>query len=309
MTATTLARTTDISRDQWLELRRQGIGSSDAAAVAGLNPWRSPLAVYLDKIGQSEEEEENLRMWLGREMEPIVAKRFAIETGIKVRRRNAILQHPDYPWMLANIDRELVGERAILECKTTGFFNREKWIDDETPDEYAIQVYHQLAVTGYNYGYIAVLIDNQEFVYKRIERDEDIIQNLIAIEQRFWEEHIVPRVPPSPIGYASDDTALLTMYPEAEDIEVELPVSLATLVDQYQRAHADEKDAKQRKDRAAQQIKAALGKHARGRVGDYRVRWAPVLSARFDTKRFKDDHPDLYEQYVTTSTIRRFGIA
>jgi len=118
--ANVLVATKDMPRETWLEYRKQGIGGSDVAAIAGLNPWRSPMAVWLEKTGQIEPQKENEAMYWGAALEDIVAQEFSKRTGLKVHRKNFMLQHPEYPFMLANIDREILDPdkgRGILECK------------------------------------------------------------------------------------------------------------------------------------------------------------------------------------------------
>lgn len=111
------ADTRDMSHSAWLEARRAGIGGSDAAAILGASPWATPLSVWADKQGLTAEKPDTIAMRFGRDAEEIVARWFAEDTGKTVARCNAILQHPEHPFMLANIDRQIRGERAGLECK------------------------------------------------------------------------------------------------------------------------------------------------------------------------------------------------
>ena len=148
MSAEVLVNTKDMERQEWLEWRRKGIGGSDAAAILGLNPYCSPFDVYLDKIGAKEEQPDNEAMRQGRDFEDYVAMRFTEATGKKVRRRNAVLQHPEYPFILGNIDRLVVGEHAGLECKTTSVLNKAKFNQGEFPDTYYVQCMHYMPVTG-----------------------------------------------------------------------------------------------------------------------------------------------------------------
>src|SRR5690606_30783967 len=127
-------------------------------------------------------------------------REFSLRTGLKVRRRNAILQHQQYEWMIANIDREVVGVREGLECKTTSAFNAGEWKNDEIPAPYIVQCQHYMAVTGYSAWWIAVLIGGNKFVYKRIERDDELIEQLIELEKDFWENHVMKNVPPEMDG-------------------------------------------------------------------------------------------------------------
>src|SRR5437868_8208262 len=123
-----LVKTYDLDRDQWLTVRKTGIGSSDAGAAVGLNPYKSQLELWLEKTGRdgglpkTDPNDETSPMYWGTLLEPIVAAHYTRRTGNRVRRINAVLQHPREPWMLANIDREVVGaaDVQILECKTAG---------------------------------------------------------------------------------------------------------------------------------------------------------------------------------------------
>lgn len=173
-------------RNEWLEARRQGIGGSDVAAILGLSDWESPYSIWADKLGYLPEKEENEAMRQGRDFEDYVARRFCEATGKKVRRVNRILKHPEQYFMLANIDRDVVGENAGLECKTTSVMNLKKFRHGEYPENYYCQCMHYMAVTGASKWYLAVLILNKGFHIFEIERDEEEIQALIAAERCFW---------------------------------------------------------------------------------------------------------------------------
>ena len=159
--------TKTLDRNNWLAYRKQGIGSSDAAAAVGLNPYQSALALWLNKTGRDENltqpdpDDEDSPCYWGNVLEPIVAMQYSRRTGNRVRRINAVLQHPDpqYAWMLANIDREVVGnsEVQILECKTAGIHGSRLW-KQGVPEYVQLQVQHQLAVTGTQAADVAVLL-------------------------------------------------------------------------------------------------------------------------------------------------------
>ena len=195
-----LATTIGLGRDVWLGIRRQGIGGSDAAAILGLNPYSSAFSVYMDKLGLAPEIPETEAMWLGTQLEPIIADRFEQETGMTVQRRNAVYQHPDHPWMLANIDRWIVGRKAGLEIKTTSMLNRTRFDDGEVPPYYYVQCMHYMAVTGADEWYLAVAVLNRSFHIFHVERNEAEIQSLIEAEDHFWNERVLKQVPPAPDG-------------------------------------------------------------------------------------------------------------
>ncbi|HZK34143.1 MAG TPA: YqaJ viral recombinase family protein [Bacillota bacterium] len=303
-----LTSTIDMDREEWLEQRRRGIGGSDAAAIAGLNPWRSPIEVYLDKVGEMPEQEDNERMYWGRVLEDVVAREFTARTGKRVRRRNAILHHAKHDFMIANVDRLLVGEGVGLECKTTSEYAKDQWADDEVPDMYILQCQHYMAVTGFKGWWIAVLIGGNEFVYKYIERDQDIIDYLIQIESEFWGM-VQNKVPPAVDGSDSSDIVLKMLYPEAEpETETILPAEAEDLIGQYETAIADEKGAKYRKDEASNKLKALLGTYETGKAGDRLVTWKTVKSNRLDSNALKKAHPDIYIEFAKESSYRRFLI-
>ena len=217
MPAQVIANTLDMSREQWLELRRQGIGGSDAAAIVGLDRYRSPFDVYADKLGLRPEIPDNEAMRQGRDLEQYVAERFMESTGKRVRRRNAMLQHPEHPFMLANIDRWVIGENAGLECKTTSVLNRTKFSQGEFPPNYYVQCVHYMAVTGAERWYLAVLVLNKAFYVFTIERDEAEINALIEAEKDLWENHVLKQIPPTPDGSESTSEIIKQLFPEAKE--------------------------------------------------------------------------------------------
>ena len=125
--ANIIANTKDMSKEEWLKHRQSGIGGSDASCIAGLNPWKSSIQLYMDKKEENPKELKSLRMELGNRLEGLVAELFTEETGLKVRNVNGILQNDNYPFALANIDRAIVGEKAFLECKTTNSYALKEW--------------------------------------------------------------------------------------------------------------------------------------------------------------------------------------
>lgn len=215
-----LVKTTDLSRDDWLKVRQGGIGSSDAAAAVGLNPYQSQLALWLNKTGRDalmdkpDPSDETSPMYWGTLLEPIVAAHYTKRTGNRVRKVNAVLQHPSHPWMRANLDREVMGspDVQILECKTAGLNGARLW-QDGVPEYVQLQVMHQLAVTGKQAADVAVLICGQELRVHRIERDDIMIARLIELERRFWQMVEQDQAPPAD-GSDSAHQALLALYPQ-----------------------------------------------------------------------------------------------
>lgn len=200
-----LVDTADLSREDWLDYRRLGIGGSDAAAIMGLSPFATIRDLYFDKIGVTpviEEEEENwVAKEVGHRLEDLVAMIFAKKTGLEVFPVRKMFRHPLYPFMLADVDyfiRFPDGSIGILECKTCNYNAKDKWADDGIPENYVLQVRHYLAVMNMNKAYIACLYGNNEneFVYRCLERDRMEEEELIDQEKYFWEEYVEKKIEP-----------------------------------------------------------------------------------------------------------------
>lgn len=316
MAAKALALTKEMSRENWLESRKNGLGGSDCAAIAGLNKWKSPLAVYLEKTGQYENNEINEAMQIGTEMEDWVTDKFVREfekeTGnkVKIQRRNAILQHPEYPFMLANLDREIIDKnagRGILECKTASEYMLDQWTDEKIPDSYMLQVQHYLAVTGYTWAFIAVLIGGNKFRYRYIPRDEELITYLIKIESDFWQL-VEDKTPPAIDGLECTKDLLSKLYPDSKPGSIELPPDASKWLRDREDWKKQVEDAQLKLNEAENQIKNIMGENEIAWHGEQRVTWRSVISNRVDSKRLKVEQPEIYSQYVNESKSRRFTV-
>lgn len=235
----------DAPREEWLAVRNTGIGGSDAGVVLGLNKWKSPITLWAEKTGRAEPEDlsGNEAVYWGTKQEPLVAERFYEETGKKVKRRGTLRSRP-YPWMLANVDRWVVGEKAGLEIKTTNAFSAAAWDGDEIPDSYYAQCLHYMAVTGAEKWYIAVLIGGQDFRWKEIPRHEEDIRALRKAEALFWR-HVRDNTMPEDIdGSESTARTLSALYHEKPEA-VELPEEAMDLIRRYDEWAARKKEAEE----------------------------------------------------------------
>ncbi|MFE6355920.1 YqaJ viral recombinase family protein [Streptomyces rochei] len=181
----------DPDPEQWHAVRATGIGGSDIAAICGLNPWTSPLEIWFKKVGQAvprrDDEALSEAAEMGHELEPVVARRFTKQTGLPALSNPGTLRLPDVPWALVNLDRATIenGEMGALELKTRSSYALNEWLE-ETPVDVQVQVQWQLMVTGWSFGYTAALIGGQRTIVHRIERDEKLIDDLLAIAAEFW---------------------------------------------------------------------------------------------------------------------------
>jgi len=199
-------------QEEWLRIRKNYLTGSDIGAVCGMNPYKRAMQVYLDKTSPEIEVVDNESMRLGRDLEDYVAGRFTEATGKKVRRSNAMYVHDQYSFMMANIDRLVIGERAGLECKTASPYQAERWKDGKIPEWYYLQCQHYMKVLEMDGWYLAVLIYGKGFQYIYLPRDEELLDHLVEIEKDFWENHVQAKVMPSPDGSKGADELIQTYF-------------------------------------------------------------------------------------------------
>tara|TARA_R110000851_G_scaffold315514_1_gene478031 strand:+ start:14458 stop:15462 length:1005 start_codon:yes stop_codon:yes gene_type:complete len=311
-----LVKTKAISRDEWLEVRKHGIGSSDAAAAVGLNPYKSQLELWMEKTGRDADlpkpdpHDTTAPVYWGTLLEPIVAASYTQQTGRRVRKVNAVLQHPDKPWMLANLDREVIGagDVQILECKTAGEFGARLWRDG-VPEYVQLQVQHQLAVTGKHAADVAVLLCGQQLQVHRIERDEKLITKLMALQKRFWH-YVTSDTPPPVDGSDSAATALQYLYPRdnGERLDFSQDSQMSALFTDLQDVRFQADKYTKLEEQFKQKIQQAMGDASQATFETGSVSWKRSKdSTSLDAKRLLSDHPELLAQYsLTRSGSRRF---
>lgn len=295
------------NHEEWKSLRHQYIGGSDAAAVVGLNAWVSPYSLWAEKTGRLPGFDGNLATEVGTYLEEFVAQKFAEVTGKKVRRSNLSWFNSDYPWAIANIDREIVGEDALLEIKTTSELNTRKFKGGDFPANYYCQIMHYLAVTGRKRGYLAVLIGNKEFRWFTIERDEDEINALMDAERSF-KMLVDNDTPPIADGTQATADTLSALYPNSMDTAIGIGFYEKDL-DNYFRLKAQRDELDEQIDGIANRIKAHLGECEKGEGERYKVSWKTQTRSTFDHKKFIKDHPGMdVSKYYKTSSSRPFKV-
>ena len=315
-----LVGTKQLPREEWLAVRKQGLGSSDAAAAVGLNPYKSQLELWLEKTGRDtslpklDPQDEDSPAYWGNILEPIVATHYTKRSGHRVRRVNAVLQHPDpkLAWMLANIDREVIGapEVQILECKTAGINGARLW-KEGVPEYVQLQVMHQLAVTGKQAADVAVLLGGQHLEVHRIERDESMIARLIDLERLFWD-YVVSDTPPPADGTASADAALRCLYPEdnGQTLDFSQHTELASTYLELRAVRQRIAQQETREAQLKQVLQQAMGEATRAEFAEGYISWKKSKdSIALDVELMLKDKPYLQARYPKIKTgSRRFLI-
>lgn len=314
-----LVDTRKIEHADWLEVRKTGIGGSDAAAAVGLSPYKSQLELWMEKTGRDADlvkpdpKDTTEPVYWGTLLEPIVAASYTQQTGRKVRKVNAVLQHPQFPFMLANLDREVIGTPGvqILECKTAGEFGSRLW-KDGVPEYVQLQVQHQLAVTNKQAADVAVLLCGQKLEVHRIQRDDELIAKLITLEARFWD-YVTSDIPPPADGSESADRALRCLYPKDQGFMIDFSsdrnlsavfADLQAIRHKLDSLTGEEAQIKQR-------IQQAMGEATKAVFETGEVSWKRAKDGRrTDLKRLLAEYPDLEQRYALTQPgSRRFIIS
>ena len=299
----------DLSREEWLKLRKTGIGGSDAGSICGMNPYSSSMKVYQDKTSDTiEEHEDNESIRQGHDLEEYVAQRFMEETGLKVRRSNFMYRSLEHPFMIADIDRLVTGEDAVLECKTANAYNADKWKDGEIPLHYIMQCYHYMAVTGKRIWYIAVVILGREFTYRRLEWDDALISQMTAAEEYFWKNHVEKRIMPEPDGSKACDEVLKQYFHTArKSSEIEL-VGFDEKLDRRAALLEQIAPLQQELNQIEQEVKLYMQDNETASSSRFKVLWSSVEKTSLDTKRIKIEKPEIYRDYAKVSVTRRFQV-
>lgn len=305
-----LANTENMPYEDWLTHRRLGIGGSDASIVCGVNRYKSPVELWLDKTGQLPYQEAGEAAYWGTQLESLVRSEFSKRTGISVTETHELLQSEERPFMLANLDGVCdvpnLGT-CVFEAKTASAYKAGEW-EDSIPDSYYLQVQHYMAVTGYKATYIAVLIGGNTFKWRCIERDEELISMLIQLEEDFWQ-HVQDGTPPPLDGSDAAKDFLAARFPDSKpSSKIVLPDSAVELLSQYDTACEQLEVVTEQKQRAENLLKQMVGENEIGTAGNRIITWKSTSRESLDSKTLKVEHPALYKKYANKTMYRRFSI-
>ena len=301
----------DMTPDQWRELRKSGLGGSDAGAVMQMSKYGSPLTVCMDKTGRGEEFEGNEATEVGTILEPLIREHVIPQylrqrdiTNWTIEEAPFTYRSRQWPWMMANIDGYVIddaGHQHGLEIKTGGSYQLKEWggMDgDEIPESYYAQVQHYMAVTGAQWWLVFGLIGNRR-LHRWIRRNDAFIADLVAEEEEAWRaiEDNDPLNFPAPIGLASEDDALRALTNPMTDEEAELD-QIESIVDRYYTLGKEIKDMLEYKKEAQQLIRQALGTAKSGTTGRFEVTRVHYTKQQFEHGRFAKDHPEAITDYM-----------
>ena len=326
--------TSNLTEEEWLDYRRGGIGGSDVSIIYGISHFRTGRELYYDKLGIKPIREIEDTTWLqkkiGHVLEEVVAELFAYKTGLTVYEDKKMYSHPLYPFMRADVDRFVItknGKKGLLECKTTNYENKDAWADGKFPYQYELQVRHYLAVMNLDFAYIACLWGNNEkdFVYRCIKRDIEFEDEIIEMEQNFWNEYIVKKVEPPFVE--SPDMALrcLSRYlasPSSGYSKKTLPSNLQDNIEKYlilkeqkSKIDADSKKLEEEIKRLSIPIIEEMGSFHESVLNvsgkSFKVSYKPKKDVRIkkdNLEKLAVHHKEIYDEYVSKSESRTLSI-
>lgn len=314
----------DMTKEEWLEVRRKSIGGSDAGAIMGLNKWASPLTIYLDKKGLNTFE-GNTATERGSWLEAPIRERCREELGIPIAEVPHMFYSEENPFMSANIDGVLYiqDKKIIAGVEVCGFGGHEiktsqrgtDFTATEVPDTYYVQVQHYMAVIGLQFFILsAYLIEKNELRHYVIKRDEYFISRLIETEKDFWEKFVQKDIMPAPSGIDEENDLIIDMF-EGDTTELILDDEAESLCAEYLLLNEQIKDLETRKKQVSTSVKLKViaqqngsnDHKAKAVAGNYRISFSKFTRKSIDTDRLKKD--GLYDKYAKESESSMFRIS
>lgn len=309
-----------ITHEEWLEHRKSGIGGSDAGAIMGVNPYKGPFSVWADKRGYESSFDDTEATRQGRDLENYAALRFSEKTGKGIRREYGMLRSREFPFMTANFDRVVVGQKAGLECKWSRDIYKKRWRDGEMPMEYYCQCLHYMAVSGWDVWYLVVVIALTEVMVYKISRGarreeagvdhylpdaQEDIDALTAAEEAFWRDHVESGNPPPPDALKSTSEALGLVYGDSEDCALYSTEEDDLLIEQMVRLKEERKAADREIRRIENRLKGLMKEAEELRSSIATVTWKPQKHRRISAKLLKEKYPMVDIESVKTDTEGR----
>jgi len=306
------------THEAWLKARKQGVGGSDISALAGVNPFRSAIDVFLEKTGRFVTQENQKMRW-GKILEEPVAKEYAKTENVSVHRINAMLQHPEHKWALVNLDRLIVKNgkeldasqgpvhehllakgNGSLEVKTTGW--AKAWEGDEIPDYVYTQLQWQLGITGLQWGQFAVLVSGQDFLKPGIcEFNEKVFHNMLLIADRFWTQNVLKDRAPDPDQNPRTRESMKLLYPEVHEETVTLSEDLNAAIVRRKELDTAIKTATGQRAAIDSKVLSKLQNAKYGLTSRFKVTRVLRSAPSFHQGKFKEAHPELFAQFSGSS--------
>lgn len=287
--------------EEWLNARKSGIGGSDVGKICGVSKFGTSLAIWMDKTGRKQKQEENEYMEMGHVMEPVIADLFKKNVdlnGLKLITSDNLFQHPEHDFMLANVDRLIVDNDykviSFLECKNVSEWRREEF-EQGLPSDYILQIQHYMAVLDVDYCYIAYLVGGNHFAYQRIERDNDLINEMIEVEKDFWQLVVTDKMPANITENDSDNLSML--YEKSKKTRISIvDDEIKEIFNQYTSKKEELKLLEKDVEILRNNIVAVMQENEEAISDNYLFIYSPVRG--FSEDKLKTSFSDIYKQYL-----------
>lgn len=297
------------NRDIWLEAKASAITATDAAAVMGVHPYKTPRMVYLEKKGLAPEVADNRFMEWGRTLEPVIGKKWSENNGIPIVQADFV-RHPKEPYFAATPDF-LVGNEAVLEVKTAGYFAGENFGEsgtDQVPTQYLVQVLWQCFVTGRSKWHLAVLIGGNDYREYSGKADAQLIERMAHLCRKFWHEYIISECPPPLSGHEKDTELITNQHPQDDGSEVVAPWELEEVIAELGHLRADLQKKELRKTQLENQIREFMGDATKLRSQEGFFTWKAserkVVDWKAVAKQVGQEFMDSVTTHAPTRTFR-----
>jgi putative phage-type endonuclease len=294
-----------------LRQRRSGIGGSDVAAILGMSRYRTPLQVYYEKTNDDIIDDDlvsNKYVYWGNRLEPIVAEEYASKNGAFLKEPTEMYRHKEYPFLIANPDRLIIGQKGVLECKTSSSYKNSEWGEDgtdEIPTEYLLQVAHYRYVLEADFVDIAVLIGGNDYRQYRYVENKNLESKMLDKLTAFWKERVEKKIPPEPTTRREIETML-----QATDRVLEADDELEKDLCEIAKLSDEKSKLEESIDKIKDRVCVRIGDASKvvSKLGEKICSYSEVVSKRFNTSLFKKEHPAEYEQYQQPSKSRQLRI-
>lgn len=322
----TFTDTSRLSHAKWLELRKLGIGGSDAGAIMYASPYATPLTVYMakkeaiaeDTGSTTESKKRNIMLW-GNIMEKPIMEKTSKELDIEISKVGGTFINIQHPYMRANLDGLVyVGDKRAIggeEVEGLGGFEIKtskrgvNFGHDEIPDSYYYQVQHYMAVTGLDWFLLTVFIfDAYEAYHYIVRRNVDVIRNMMAMEESFWKDFIFQNIPPAPVGEECED-AIISKMLSTRGGEIVLDEDMLAVIDARQEVIKKIEELKSQKMQAEEKLKLAIihgdipeGENIKATCGKYKISYNSQTRSSVDTAALRS--AGLYDKYSKKTSYR-----
>lgn len=298
--------------EEFSQLHRQYIGISELGAIAGLSSFKTPVMVYLEKIGEWVNDEENEALIWGKLHEETIAHEYARRNGLTLHNPEAICKSNELPYLIGTPDRFILDSnfeiKAVLEIKTTSEYGKKYWEGDNIPDSYVMQCQMYMHFFDLKEAHLACLVGGNKLVTRVLTYDPEMVKDIMAIIKDFWENHVEKRIPPPMTGELNESDVFNSLFPQTTKEALELPLTAYKLSQEYKDLQKQIKVIDKQMEAIANELKMLMGEHETGFIQSTRIDYPVYTRESIDSKALKAKYPDIYEQVKKVSKYRTLKV-